>query len=463
MWRRLLALGVSAVTALVTVGLSPSAAAADVTPAASASTARDTRTAVAQQTAEALLIVAANRFPGQREALLRGVQLRLADLPDGLVGIAHGTTIYLDRDGGGHGWFVDPTPLQDEEFVDGVARPGSAAAGKLDLVSVIAHEMGHLAGLDDVAAADDLMGGTFVPGQRRWETTESVDPDRSLGTRDGLAFALRADDPVATDPAAPVTEPVAPATDPGTPVTDPGTPVTDPGTPVTDPGTPVTDPATPVTDPGTPVADLETPTTDPAPLTTDPSAPVPTDPTTTSIEPDASTTSTTTMDLTSQPLSLLMTPPLPATLTNTGTTADAHYDLSGADDTAVLETGTSGLRLRSTSATPTFDPIEFAKPTTSLTVSGIDGRDVVTVSGAVDLTGILLRILAESIVVDTGATLTARSVELTAADAAAAEVLATAFPDREIVQVPCRSLIWQNGSLHCITMQLSAGLLAPAH
>jgi len=25
--------------------------------------------------------------------------------------------------------------------------------------------------------------------------------------------------------------------------------------------------------------------------------------------------------------------------------------------------------------------------------------------------------------------------------------------------VPCRPLIWQNGSLHCITMQLPAGLL----
>ncbi|MCL7714038.1 agmatine deiminase family protein [Stenotrophomonas mori] len=45
------------------------------------------------------------------------------------------------------------------------------------------------------------------------------------------------------------------------------------------------------------------------------------------------------------------------------------------------------------------------------------------------------------------------------ADEAARSVLARAFPDREIVQVPCRSLIWQNGSLHCITMQLPAGLL----
>jgi len=46
-----------------------------------------------------------------------------------------------------------------------------------------------------------------------------------------------------------------------------------------------------------------------------------------------------------------------------------------------------------------------------------------------------------------------------AADDAARDVLAAAFPGREIVQVPCRPLIWQNGSLHCITMQLPAGLL----
>ena len=45
------------------------------------------------------------------------------------------------------------------------------------------------------------------------------------------------------------------------------------------------------------------------------------------------------------------------------------------------------------------------------------------------------------------------------ADSTAAAVLAEAFPDREIVQVPCRPLIWQNGSLHCITMQLPAGLV----
>ncbi|MGJ7901435.1 agmatine deiminase family protein [Lysobacter sp. 1R34A] len=47
-----------------------------------------------------------------------------------------------------------------------------------------------------------------------------------------------------------------------------------------------------------------------------------------------------------------------------------------------------------------------------------------------------------------------------AADAQAQAVLAQAFPDREIVPVPCRALIWQNGSLHCVTMQLPQGLIA---
>ncbi|GAA4800963.1 agmatine deiminase family protein [Lysobacter hankyongensis] len=45
------------------------------------------------------------------------------------------------------------------------------------------------------------------------------------------------------------------------------------------------------------------------------------------------------------------------------------------------------------------------------------------------------------------------------ADARAQEVMAEAFPGRAIVPVPCRPLIWQNGSLHCITMQVPAGAL----
>lgn len=44
------------------------------------------------------------------------------------------------------------------------------------------------------------------------------------------------------------------------------------------------------------------------------------------------------------------------------------------------------------------------------------------------------------------------------ADTVALERLAAAFPGREAVAVPCTPLLHQNGSLHCVTMQLPAGI-----
>jgi agmatine deiminase len=46
-----------------------------------------------------------------------------------------------------------------------------------------------------------------------------------------------------------------------------------------------------------------------------------------------------------------------------------------------------------------------------------------------------------------------------AVDGQALEALAGCFPGREIVGVPCRSLIYQYGSLHCVTMQFPAGVV----
>ncbi|HET7931625.1 MAG TPA: agmatine deiminase family protein [Rhodanobacteraceae bacterium] len=45
-------------------------------------------------------------------------------------------------------------------------------------------------------------------------------------------------------------------------------------------------------------------------------------------------------------------------------------------------------------------------------------------------------------------------------DDAAAATIRIAHPGREVIQIPCQPLIWQNGSLHCVTMQLPAGVLA---
>ncbi len=39
------------------------------------------------------------------------------------------------------------------------------------------------------------------------------------------------------------------------------------------------------------------------------------------------------------------------------------------------------------------------------------------------------------------------------------EILRGVFPDREVIGLDCRPLIWQHGSLHCITMQYPAGVV----
>lgn len=49
------------------------------------------------------------------------------------------------------------------------------------------------------------------------------------------------------------------------------------------------------------------------------------------------------------------------------------------------------------------------------------------------------------------------------ADQLACDVLARAFPHKQIIPIPCKPLIWQNGSLHCITMQLPLGLFSRSH
>ena len=47
-------------------------------------------------------------------------------------------------------------------------------------------------------------------------------------------------------------------------------------------------------------------------------------------------------------------------------------------------------------------------------------------------------------------------------DAIALERLGGCFPNREVISIPCATLIRQGGSLHCATMQLPAGSLAGA-
>ena len=72
-------------------------------------------------------------------------------------------------------WFVDPTPLDNSEFPVATdqglqADNGSPAAGRMDLLTVLLHEMGHTLGLGDLDPStypSNLMAGTLPPGTRR--------------------------------------------------------------------------------------------------------------------------------------------------------------------------------------------------------------------------------------------------------------------------------------------------------
>jgi len=78
--------------------------------------------------------------------------------------------IYIDVNGAGAGWFVDETALEDEEFglerVHLAAAESSLASGRIDLLTVLARELTHLAGKVD-HDVDGVMAPTLGEGIRR--------------------------------------------------------------------------------------------------------------------------------------------------------------------------------------------------------------------------------------------------------------------------------------------------------
>ncbi|BAY26511.1 chromosome partitioning protein, ParB family [Calothrix sp. NIES-2100] len=115
---------------------------------------------------------------GQRLAQLENVTLQVADLPDAQLGLTSGQIITIDVDAAGRRWFIDPTPKDNIEFnatfsQDAFwAKADNAAAGKVDLLTVITHEMGHVLGIPHLDNHSNSVMSTSLPvGGRRLPTS----------------------------------------------------------------------------------------------------------------------------------------------------------------------------------------------------------------------------------------------------------------------------------------------------
>jgi uncharacterized membrane protein len=95
---------------------------------------------------------------------LSNLDVRIADLPGPYLGEEFANVIEVDRDAAGYGWYVDPTPGDDSEFAPGAVR--SPALGHMDLLSVVAHELGHELGFAH-DNGDDVMNEALPAGVRR--------------------------------------------------------------------------------------------------------------------------------------------------------------------------------------------------------------------------------------------------------------------------------------------------------
>ena len=113
--------------------------------------------------------------PATRRAM-REIDFRVADLPGNTLGLTFPTMIVIDVDAAGYGWFIDATPGGNEEFqfnratgqYEATAGP---AADRMDLLTVVLHELGHVAGFADETPRSthpgDVMLGILDVGTRR--------------------------------------------------------------------------------------------------------------------------------------------------------------------------------------------------------------------------------------------------------------------------------------------------------
>jgi hypothetical protein len=131
---------------------------------------------------EAVAIWAATGLSAAQVDTLNAVQYHIGTLGGGVLGLTGlgAQVVSLDATADGYGWFLDSMPGDDSAFGNVVApfelqaSLGSPAFGRMDLLTVVEHELGHVLGLSDLdpqSVPHDLMTETLATGVRRLPTT----------------------------------------------------------------------------------------------------------------------------------------------------------------------------------------------------------------------------------------------------------------------------------------------------
>jgi len=128
------------------------------------------------------------------------VRIRVGELAGSALGHFENGDLTIDADAAGHGWFVDLTPADSVEFTVQYDRSTlrateeSEAFGRMDLLTVLMHELGHAIGLQDGAAGYAVMDEELEPGVRFLldELGLEGDPDQPVSDQALAALAARA-------------------------------------------------------------------------------------------------------------------------------------------------------------------------------------------------------------------------------------------------------------------------------
>ncbi len=114
----------------------------------------------------------------QQADRLRRVEFRIVDLPNQQLGATWSTGIAIDADAAGHGWNVGSGAGKSNstQTASRLARRASVNEQRMDLLSVVLHEFGHMLGLDDAPSNHaGVMAESLAPGLRWMPTAADVD------------------------------------------------------------------------------------------------------------------------------------------------------------------------------------------------------------------------------------------------------------------------------------------------